>query len=187
MARVWDAHRLARFGVAAETALEGIGARAMTPRVAPPAELASQGLEADDQEDPPSRPALDELLGRLDVPRIGLSAAVREGVGDATLDVAIGHIPGSALPGTDGNAALAAHRDTEFGTLRNIRVGDEIVFAGPAGASRYRVSWARVLPPYRTDVLKTTLGSAELTLVTCYPFGYVGRAPKRFVVRATKV
>ena len=129
----------------------------------------------------------DGLLGRLDVPRLGLSVPVREGVDAATLDVAVGHLPGSAPPGSDGNAALAGHRDSDFRPLRHVRVGDEILFTSPSGETRYRVAWTRVVRPDRVDVVRPVRGQAELTLVTCYPFGYVGRAPMRFVVRALRV
>jgi sortase A len=132
-------------------------------------------------------PADAGLLGRLEVRRIGLSAAVREGVDDATLDVSIGHVPGTARPGRAGNAGLAAHRDAEFRPLRNIRIGDEILFVGPDGETRYRVQWTRVVPPERVDVLGAAPGASSLTLVTCYPFGFLGRAPMRFVVRADRV
>ena len=132
-------------------------------------------------------PPHDGLLGRLEIPRLGLSAAVREGVGDETLDVAVGHVPGTARPGSPGNVALAGHRDAEFRPLRELRVGDEIVLSSPDGAERYRVEWMRVLPPDRVDVLRSTAREAALTLVTCYPFDFVGRAPKRFVVRAARI
>ena len=132
-------------------------------------------------------PAPADLLGTLEVPRIGLAAAVREGIDDATLDVSIGHVPGTASPGRPGNAALAAHRDAEFRPLRKIRVGDEIRFVGPSGEARYRVEWMRVVAPGSVDVLAPTPAVSALTLVTCYPFGFVGRAPLRFVVRAGRV
>jgi sortase A len=161
VARVWDDHLLR---------LPSSPATARPPGEAPP-------------RDGPADP----LLGRLDVPRIGLSAAVREGVDDATLDVAVGHVPGSAQPGCPGNAALAAHRDAEFRPLRRIRVGDEIQFVGRAGESRYRVVWTRVVKPDRTDVVRPVASGSVLTLVTCYPFAFIGRAPLRFVVRATRI
>jgi len=112
---------------------------------------------------------------------------VREGVDDATLDVSIGHVPGTPPPGRPGNSALAAHRDAEFRPLRRIRVGDEILFVAPSGETRYRVEWTRVVSPGRVDLLGPASSASALTLVTCYPFGYVGRAPLRFVVRANRV
>lgn len=136
---------------------------------------------------PPVEEGPSALLGRLEVPRIGLSAAVREGVDARTLDVSVGHVPGTARPGSPGNAALAAHRDAEFRPLREIRAGDEIRFVGSSGLTRYRVSWTRVVPPERVDVIRPEEAAFALTLVTCYPFGYVGRAPLRFVVRADRI
>jgi sortase A len=117
------------------------------------------------------------------VPRLGLSAIVREGVDEATLRRAVGHVPQTARPGEAGNAALAAHRDTFFRPLKHIRKGDRIKVTTPDGAHEYRVTETRVVAPDDVSVLAPTM-NPTLTLVTCYPFNFVGTAPKRFVVRA---
>lgn len=123
------------------------------------------------------------LVGRVSIPRVGVSAIVREGDDVKTLRRAVGHVPGTALPGQRGNAALAGHRDTFFRGLRNIREGDEILVATPHGDARYIVRHTRVVKPSEVSVLAPT-PTSTLTLVTCYPFNYIGAAPRRFIVRA---
>jgi LPXTG-site transpeptidase (sortase) family protein len=98
---------------------------------------------------------------------------VREGDDVKTLRRAVGHIPGTALPGGTGNAALAGHRDTFFQGLRDIQKGDQITLSTPAGNARYVVRSTRVVDPSDVSVLAPTSGST-LTLVTCYPFNYIG-------------
>ena len=128
-------------------------------------------------------PAAGEVVGRLDIPRLSLSTVVFEGADEDVLDRGAGHLPGSALPGEHGNTVLAAHRDTFFRPLRNIREGDVVKIHTPPGDSVYIVKSARVVEPDEVDVLKPTAEPA-LTLITCYPFRYIGSAPERFVVRA---
>jgi sortase A len=123
------------------------------------------------------------VVGRLEIPRVGVSAIVREGDDVTTLRRAVGHIPGTALPGETGNAGLAGHRDTFFRGLAEIRTGDQITLTTPAGNARYLVRSTRVVDPSEVSVLAPTARSI-LTLVTCYPFNYIGAAPKRFIVRA---
>ncbi len=133
---------------------------------------------------PALAPGADPLvLGRIEIPRIGVSAIVREGDDDTTLAVAVGHIPGTARPGERGNVALAGHRDSFFRALRNIRVNDTVRFRTAGGQFEYRVDSTEVVEPRETRVLSST-GESVLTLVTCYPFGFLGRAPKRFIVHA---
>jgi sortase A len=124
-----------------------------------------------------------DWLGRLEIPRFDLSVMVREGSDDAALELGVGHIPGTALPGEPGNAALAGHRDAFFRALRGIQPGDEIQWTSLQGSARYLVESTRIVDPSQTDVLGPTKES-RLTLVTCYPFGYIGPAPKRFIVQA---
>jgi sortase A len=130
-------------------------------------------------------PARDPLLlGRIEIPRLGLAAIVREGADDATLAVAVGHIPGTARPGQRGNVALAGHRDTFFRELRRIRRHDTIRISTSRGRDVYLVDSTEVVGPRETRVLETT-DDARLTLVTCFPFDFVGSAPNRFIVRAS--
>lgn len=122
------------------------------------------------------------LIGRIEVSRIGLSSVILEGDGEAVLRRAIGHIPGTALPGQGGNVGIAGHRDMFFRPLRNIRKDDEITVTTTGGVYRYRVEWTKVVGP--DDVWVLNPGTESLTLVTCYPFQFVGSAPNRFIVRA---
>ncbi len=128
----------------------------------------------------------DGLVGRLTIPSLHLSTMVREGVGEATLRVAAGHIPGTAFPGQNGNVGVAAHRDTIFRALRNIHENDVIEFETLGGKYAYQVESTDIVRPRDTYVLKPGKQD-ELTLVTCYPFYYVGSAPDRFIVRAREL
>lgn len=129
-------------------------------------------------------PASGSTIGRIEIPRLGVSTIIRAGVDARTLQLAVGHIPGTALPGEDGNVGLAAHRDTFFRRLRDIEPDDEIRVVTPDGTSTYRVERTNVVEPEDVWVLDAT-PTPMLTLVTCYPFNYVGAAPERFVVRAS--
>ena len=130
-----------------------------------------------------TRLALRALVGKIEVPRLRLSALAREGVDVRTLRGSVGHVPGTALPGAPGNAAFAAHRDTFFRPLAGIRKGDAVVITTPDAIHRYTVVGTRVVRPSDVSVLRSGTRS-ELTLVTCYPFDFVGSAPQRFIVQA---
>jgi sortase A len=127
-----------------------------------------------------------DVLGRIEIPRLGLMVAILEGTTSRSLRRGVGHIGGTALPGDAGNIGVAGHRDTYFRRLENIHVSDEILVQTATGLSHYQVDWVRIVAPEETGVLAPSEGSA-LTLVTCYPFYYVGPAPKRFIVHARKV
>jgi sortase A len=135
---------------------------------------------------PPAKGADGVMVGRLSIPRLGLTAMVREGTGADVLGVAVGHIPGTALPGLTGNVALAGHRDTLFRGLREIKANDLIQLETLAGNYSYRVGSTEIVKPDDVKVLQAS-SSPELTLVTCYPFNYVGSAPDRFIVKAALV
>lgn len=125
-------------------------------------------------------------LGLLRIPRLGLESVVAEGTTMATLRRAVGHLEGTAVPGRPGNATLAGHRDTHFQALQRLRKGDEIVWIAGRNQQRFEVEWIRVVSPDSVEVLDDP-GYPVLTLVTCFPFRYVGRAPLRYVVRARSV
>ncbi len=122
-------------------------------------------------------------LGRIEIASIGLSAMIQEGTSDRTLQRGVGHITGTALLGKSGNIGLAAHRDTFFRKLRDIQSGDDIKLTTLAGSVMYRVELISIVEPEDSRVLSDS-GENILTLVTCYPFSYIGPAPKRFIVRA---
>jgi sortase A len=123
------------------------------------------------------------VIGELEIPRIGLSAMVIEGDTDSILRRAAGHLEGTALPGEPGNVAIAAHRDTFFHALRDIRDNDVIVMNTLRGTYQYEVESIEVVEPDNVGVLADS-AEPTMTLVTCYPFRYIGPAPDRFVVRA---
>ena len=123
------------------------------------------------------------VLGRFEVPRLHVSYVVLEGTDNRTLDKSIGHVEGTADIGEPGNIGIAGHRNTHFRKLEWIRRGDEIRLSSPDAEFCYRVEWVRLFKPGDLEVLDPSHGPA-LTLVTCFPFEYVGAAPLRFVVRA---
>lgn len=130
--------------------------------------------------------AIDEPIGRIEIPRLRLSVAVVEGVDTTSLRHAIGHIPGTALPGKAGNVGLAGHRDTFFRPLKDLRIKDEIQVSTPHGNFKYQVVSLKIVEPEDVGVLAPS-GENVLTLVTCYPFYFIGPAPKRWIVRAIQV
>ena len=127
-----------------------------------------------------------DVIGEIQVPRLGLNAIVVQGDSPASLRRAVGHLSNSALPGEWGNVALAGHRDTFFRPLRDIRLGDEIRFKTRERSFEYRVEWIEVVAPTDIRVLDSSSGH-DLTLLTCFPIHFVGPAPKRLVVRAREV
>jgi sortase A len=127
-----------------------------------------------------------EALARLEIPDADVSVMVLDGTDEATLDRAVGHIPGTARPGETGNLGIAGHRDGFFRGLRHLETGDEITLATLEGVTRYRVSDLRIVRPEDVEVLDPT-PDPVITLVTCYPFYYVGSAPQRFIVRGERV
>jgi sortase A len=125
-------------------------------------------------------------LGVLEIPRLGVSVPVVEGDDTDALRGAAGHLPDTPHPWENGNSAIAGHRDGLFRPLRHIRVGDEVRVRTPHGPIRYRVKDTHIVQPTDLSVLQPTAGST-LTLITCYPFYYVGAAPQRFIVHADRV
>jgi len=150
---------------------------------------------------PAGPPPEGSLLGRIEIKRLNLSAMVRQGVDAKMLSVAVGHVPSTTLPGEPGNFAIAAHRDTLFRGLKDVKTGDLVTFESQNGTYTYKVLATKIVAPSDVSVLRTDGGglipvsaadsSASpghlLTMITCYPFNYVGSAPKRFIVQAELV
>ena len=124
-------------------------------------------------------------LGRIEILRLGISAVIAEGTDNGTLKRAVGHVSSTSQPGELGNVGLAAHRDGLFRGLGGVRPNDLIRIVTPRGSFSYRVEYSVVVDPARVDLLDAT-AVPSLTLITCYPFHWVGHAPKRFVVRAVQ-
>lgn len=139
--------------------------------------------EASGADSAPAMPIVHGLIGRLEIPRLDVSVIVMEGDDDSTLARAVGHLPDTALPWEWGNAVIAGHRDTFFRPLRNVREGDEIRMTTARGTFDYRVIRTAIVEPGDLSVLAPT-PIRSLTLVTCYPFYYVGSAPQRFIIHA---
>jgi sortase A len=125
-------------------------------------------------------------FGKISIPRLGLSAIISEGVDDRTLRHAVGHFPESSTPERDGNVALAGHRDTFFRDLAHIRVDDVVTLETLHGKYQYQVMRTEVVSPQHTELVQSS-SKADLTLVTCFPFRYIGQAPQRFIVQATRI
>jgi len=122
----------------------------------------------------------------LKIPRVDLVVPVLPGTDELTLNRGVGHIEGTALPGTVGNVGIAGHRDGFFRGLKDLAVGDRLELVTLDHTEAYRVESLTIVPPEQVSVLDPT-SVPTVTLVTCYPFYFVGHAPQRFIVRATRV
>lgn len=134
------------------------------------------------QGDPGTRATTDRAVAALRIPRLGLEVPVRNGTSRGALGRGAGLIEGSAAPGSDGNVALAGHRDSFFRGLRDVAVGDLLELQAIGGVRRYHVTHVFIVGPAEVGVLDP-LDSPAITLVTCFPFDYLGPAPQRFIVR----
>jgi sortase A len=120
----------------------------------------------------------------LNIHSIGLRAPVFDGTDHVTLNRGLGRIPGTAEPGGDGNVAIAGHRDGFFRALKDIKVGDTIEVDTRLETDTYLVDFKKIVGPGDVSVLKDHT-VPTVTLVTCYPFYFIGEAPRRFIVRAS--
>lgn len=147
----------------------------------------SAEVETENESHPEISPAASarELVGELEIPRVNLSAVVYDVRDPAALRRAAGHLRGTALPWQPGNSVVAGHRDSAFRLLRHVRPGDDVRFVTARGAFDYRVTRAFVVYPDEVWVLDKN--AAALTLITCFPFRWVGTAPERWIVQAQRI
>ncbi len=184
-AQLYQTHQTRRFQQALQRLNPSIGSgEHLHPLPLPPALVEANGAGAES-------PGLvgrggSTPLGRIEISALGLAAMILEGTDEGSLRRAVGHISGTPLPGQQGNVAIAGHRDTFFRALRHIRKDNEITLTTLNGSYRYCVDSTRVVEPENTEVLDYS-DADILTLVTCYPFNFVGSAPKRFIVRAHRI
>ncbi len=125
-------------------------------------------------------------FGKILIPRVGVSAMIAEGIDEKTLRHAVGHFPESATPNAAGTVALAGHRDTFFRGLKDIRINDLVTLETPSGKYKYKVVRTAVVGPQHVELVRSS-SQSDLTLVTCFPFHYIGPAPKRFIVQAMRI
>jgi sortase A len=168
-------HELERFAVLQAAAMQQVAAPDLSLW---DAERISAWRRALDEPAPPP-------LAVLRIPKIRLEVAVLAGTDDVTLNRAVGHIDGTALPGTDGNSGIAGHRDGFFRGLKDVGPADVIELETLRGKEEYRVERTWVVYPEDVAVLDAT-PTRSITLVTCYPFYHVGPAPQRYIVRAVR-
>jgi LPXTG-site transpeptidase (sortase) family protein len=128
----------------------------------------------------------ESLIGMLQIPRLAVSTPIVAGDDRATLEIAAGHLTDTPRPWELGNSAIAAHRDGLFRPLQHIRIGDQVIVRTTRGDLEYRVRDTKIVEPDDLSVLAPA-DAHTLTLITCYPFGYIGNAPKRFIVHADRV
>ena len=129
-----------------------------------------------------------QAWGRIEIPRVGLAWPVVEGVGEAELRRGPGHVPDTAGPAAAaGNCVIAGHRNSFFRRLSEVRRGDVVLVRGPDGrAASYRLESRRIVMPEEVSVMAPT-PDRRLTLITCYPFGWIGDAPYRLIWSAAAV
>jgi len=135
---------------------------------------------------PVPAPARGTWIARLEVPSVTLATTVLEGTDDGTLSRGSGHIEDTPFPGQEGNVGIAGHRDTVFRPLRHIHLGDEMKLTTADRVYHYKISKTLIVTPDDVYVLDPT-AQPTLTLVTCYPFDFIGHAPRRFIVQAALV
>jgi sortase A len=124
-------------------------------------------------------------LAVLNVPRLKIRVPVLEGTDELVLNRGVGWIIGTAKPGETGNSGIAGHRDGFFRALKDIAEGDEIRLETAGGVIPYKVDLLKIVPPEDVSVLAPRYADS-LTLVTCYPFYFVGNAPERWIVHAVR-
>jgi sortase A len=129
------------------------------------------------------KPKVGDVIGSLTIPRINSKIAIIEGTGSKELKRGVGHYVGSVVPGVSDNSVLAGHRDSVFRRLGEVKIGDLITVKNDYGTFVYEVHKIRIVKANDRTVIVPTK-DAVLTLSTCYPFRFIGNAPKRYVVQA---
>lgn len=129
------------------------------------------------------KPKVGAIIGSLSIPRINSLIPIIEGTGTKELKRGVGHYVGSVIPGVSDNSVLAGHRDSVFRRLGEVKLGDLITVKSDYGTFVYEVHKIRIVKANDRTVIVPT-DEAILTLSTCYPFRFIGNAPKRYIVQA---
>jgi sortase A len=185
---LWAERLLLATGVILAIWCVGIFVEARYTRSLPPVKV-TMTLPGEDGKTGPAastraRLAIGTVIGRLELPSLRVSTPVLEGSDDDTLRRGSGHIEDTPLPGESGNVGIAGHRDTVFRPLKRVKAGDDLDLRTADRVFHYKVSRTLIVNPTDVYVLDPT-EKPTLTLVTCYPFEFIGHAPRRFIVQAT--
>ncbi len=177
--QVYGSHKLRSMAKESGSSSSASGASVSSSSVSSSASSSGSGATTGNS----YQPKMHDVLGRLEIPRLNISAVIVEGSDDESLKLGPGHVPGTALPGEQGNVAIAGHRNTHFLPLKEVQAGDKISITSPRGNMEYAVQYVEIVSPDDVDAINPT-DESQLTLITCYPFFYVGSAPERFIVHA---
>ncbi|GAA0316469.1 hypothetical protein GCM10008967_03810 [Bacillus carboniphilus] len=129
----------------------------------------------------PTRPKLDEVIGKIIIPSIDLSAPIVEGTGDEQLAKGVGHYSGSVLPGEHDNTVLSGHNNTVFSRLGSVEKGDKITIETSAGTFNYRITEQKIVDEDDRTII-VPYDHAILTIITCYPLDFIGPTPDRYIL-----
>ncbi|HYK73913.1 MAG TPA: class D sortase [Pseudoneobacillus sp.] len=127
-----------------------------------------------------------EVLGILQLPSLNEELPIVKGVSEDSLEKGVGHYDGTALPNEHDQVVLSGHRDTVFKRLGELKVGDELVVEMPNGSFSYVIEETFIVDANDLTVIRPTAPIEKLTLTTCYPFNYIGNAPKRYIINAVR-
>jgi sortase A len=131
-----------------------------------------------------NRPNKGETFGKIILPAIGQEYPIIEGTDQKELAKGVGHFSQSVLPGEADNSVLAGHRDTVFRDLGEVGIDDEIIIQTDSGEFKYKIDKQLIVDKDdRTIIVPSE--EAQLTLITCYPFNFIGPAPKRYILQGT--
>lgn len=132
-------------------------------------------------------PQIGDTIGILAIPRIKAELAIVEGTDPDDLAKGVGHYKGSSLPSQNGQIVLSGHRDTVFRHLGELKVGDQLIVQVSNGSFTYKITHTKIVDSKDTSIITLQKDHEELILTTCYPFRYIGNAPKRYIIYADPV
>jgi len=135
----------------------------------------------------PVRPKLNDRVGVLIIPKLHAMLPIIEGTDEDELEKGVGHYAKSVLPGEQDNSVLSGHRDTVFRSVGELKIGEELIAKTSAGAFTYKISKIWIVMENDRTVIVPHKGKQILTLITCYPFNWIGPAPKRYIIQSIMV
>ncbi len=128
-----------------------------------------------------------DTMGVLEVPKLGKKIPIIEGTDEKELEIGVGHYLGTALPTQNDQIVLSGHRDTVFRRFNELEIGDTFVVQLEYGEFTYEIVDTKIVDADDRTIIKSTAPNEELVVTTCYPFGYIGNAPDRFIFYGKKV